>query len=298
MRPPPQGKRGGEAFGPLNALARSASPCKLQRMDRIAACFARARKENRAAFIAYLCAGDPDFDTSLAACRTLVKAGTDLLELGMPFSDPLADGLTNQLAAERALASGMTQEKVFALAKAVRAETDIPIIFYTYYNLILAHGVEAFAEKCVEAGVDGVLTLDLPPEYAADMLAACNKRGLKTIFIIAPTTPPERMDKIAKVASGFIYYVSREGVTGVRDSLAPTIGPKVEEIRRHTTLPVAVGFGISKKEHVAAIAKMADGAVVGSALVNCIGLVGGDRAAHIAKLDATARELVSGCPRR
>jgi len=266
-------------------------------MDRIADCFSRARRENRAAFIAYLCAGDPDYDTSLEACRTLVAAGTNLLELGMPFSDPLADGLTNQLAAERALASGMTQEKVFALAKALRATTDIPIIFYTYYNLILAHGVESFADKCVEAGIDGVLTLDLPPEYAGEMLAACQARGLKNIFIIAPTTPPERMAKIAKTASGFIYYVSREGVTGVRATLSPTIGPMVAEIRRHTDLPVAVGFGISKREHVRAIAGMAEGVVVGSALVNCIGSREGDRAGKIAKLDATARDLIAGCPR-
>ncbi len=266
-------------------------------MDRIAACFDKAKAARRGAFIAYLCAGDPDYDTSLAACRTLLAAGTDLLELGMPFSDPLADGLTNQLASERALASGMTQEKVFALARTLRKEfPDTPIIFYTYYNLVLAHGVETFADKCVEAGVDGVLTLDLPPEYAGEMLASCGKRGLKNIFIIAPTTPPERMEKIAKTGNGFIYYVSREGVTGVRESLSPTIGPMVEEIRRYTTLPVAVGFGISKKEHVATIARLADGAVVGSALVNCIGNIHGDRTQMLSKLDATARELISGCP--
>jgi tryptophan synthase alpha chain len=266
-------------------------------MDRIAACFEKAKSQNRAAFIAYLCAGDPDYDTSLRACRSLVDAGVDLLELGMPFSDPLADGLTNQLAAERALSSGMTQEKVFALAKEVRKLTDIPIIFYTYYNLVLAHGEEVFAAHCVEAGVDGVLTLDLPPEYAGNLLKVCNAKGLKNVFIIAPTTPPERMAKIARTASGFIYYVSREGVTGVRAELSPTIGPKVAEIRRHTNLPVAVGFGISKREHVTAVAKMADGVVVGSALVNCIGNLHGNRDVMIAKLAATARELVAGTKR-
>jgi tryptophan synthase alpha chain len=264
-------------------------------MDRIASCFDKSRAGNRAAFIAYLCAGDPDYKTSLTACKTLIDAGIDLLELGMPFSDPLADGLTNQLAAERALASGMTQEKVFALASEVRNYTQIPIIFYTYYNLILAHGVDAFANKCVDTGIDGVLTLDLPPEYAGSMLEACGKRGLKNVFIIAPTTLPERMEKIAKVASGFIYYVSREGVTGERATLNPTIGPKVAEIRRHTNLPVVVGFGISKREHVHTIAGLADGAVVGSALVNCIGHTNGDRAVMIAKLADKAKDLIAGC---
>ena len=266
-------------------------------MDRIASCFERAREKNRAAFIAYLCAGDPDYETSLAACRVLVDAGIDLLELGMPFSDPLADGLTNQLAAERALASGMTQEKVFSLVSEVRKFTQIPIIFYTYYNLVLAHGEKTFAKKCAAVGVDGVLTLDLPPEYAGTMKEACSENGLKNVFIIAPTTPPERMEKIAKSSSGFIYYVSREGVTGERDTLSPTIGPKVAEIRKHSTLPVAVGFGISKREHVHTVANLADGAVVGSALVNCIGHTEGDRAEMLAKLSAKAKDLVAGCAR-
>ena len=264
-------------------------------MDRIASCFDTARAENRAAFIAYICAGDPDYDTSLRACKTLIDAGINLLELGMPFSDPLADGLTNQLAAERALLAGITQEKVFKLAREVRKMTDIPIIFYTYYNLILAHGEEKFAERCVEADVDGVLILDQPPEYAASMISICKAKGLKMIFIIAPTTPPERMEKIAKTASGFIYYVSREGVTGEQATLNPTIGAKVAEIRKHTKLPVVVGFGISKREHVRAIADMADGAVVGSALVNCIGHTNGNRDEMIANLDKKARDLVAGC---
>jgi len=265
-------------------------------MDRIAACFEKARSEKRAAFVAYICAGDPDYDTSLRACKTLIDSGVDLIELGMPFSDPLADGLTNQLAAERALASGITQADVFRLAKEVRAMTDIPIIFYTYYNLVLAHGEETFSQHCVDAGVDGILTLDLPPEYAGSMIAACKAKGLKNVFIIAPTTPPARVDKICAVADGFIYYVSREGVTGERATLSDTIGAKVAEIRKHTKLPIAVGFGVSKREHVSAIAKMADGAVVGSALVNCIGNPDGDRDEMIAMLEAKVKDLVAGCP--
>jgi tryptophan synthase alpha chain len=264
-------------------------------MDRISDCFANARSQGRAAFIAYICAGDPDYDTSLRACKTLIDAGTDLVEIGMPFSDPLADGLTNQLAAERALAAGMTQEKVFALAASLRAYTQKPIIFYTYYNLVLAHGEKEFVRKCAEVGIDGVLTLDLPPEYAGGMVAACRERGLKSIFIVAPTTPPERVALITKSASGFIYYVSREGVTGERADLSPTIAPKVAEIRAHTDLPIAVGFGISKREHVRTIAGIADGAVVGSALVNCIGHAQGNRDTMIADLDRKARDLIAGC---
>ncbi len=265
-------------------------------MDRIANCFERTRREKRAAFIAYICAGDPDYTTSLRAAKTLVEAGTDLLELGMPFSDPLADGITNQHAAERALAAGSTQDEVFRLAGELRKSTEIPIIFYTYYNLVLAHGEDEFCRRCAQVGIDGVLTLDLPPEYAGSMLAACKAHGLKNIFIIAPTTPAARMEKICAVAGGFIYYVSREGVTGERATLSDTIEAKVAEIRRHTSLPVAVGFGISRREHVAAIAKMADGAVVGSALVNCIGHTDGKRDEMIAKLKAKADELISGCP--
>lgn len=266
-------------------------------MDRIAACFRKAKEARRGAFVAYICAGDPDYKTSLEVCRTLIEGGIDLLELGMPFSDPLADGITNQHAAERALLAGVTQDQVFALAKAVREMTDIPIIFYTYYNLVLAHGEERFARRCVEVGVDGVLTLDLPPEYAGEMLAACRAEGLKNIFIIAPTTPPERVKIITDVASGFIYYVSREGVTGERSSLASNIGEQVSLIRQHTDLPVAVGFGISTQEHVREVARVADGIVVGSALVNCIARNMDARERIIPTLREKVADLVAGARR-
>ncbi|MBN1404484.1 MAG: tryptophan synthase subunit alpha [Opitutales bacterium] len=265
-------------------------------MDRIAQCFRKSREEKRAAFIAYICAGDPDYSTSLRAAKTLIDCGTDLLELGMPFSDPLADGKTNQYAAERALESGIKQDDVFKLVTELRSYTQAPIIFYTYYNLVLAHGEDEFCRRAAEAGIDGVLTLDLPPEYAGSMIASCKKHGLKNIFIIAPTTPAERMEKICAVADGFIYYVSREGVTGERAALSDTIGSKVAEIRKHTNLPIAVGFGVSTRKHVAEIAKMADGAVVGSALVNCIGHTDGNRDEMIAKLKAKADDLIAGCP--
>lgn len=239
-------------------------------MDRIAHAFDTARAKNRACFVAYLCAGDPDFNTSVKACQELTKGAVDVLELAMPFSDPLADGITNQLAAQRALNSGMTQEKVFELIREVRSFTDIPIVLYTYYNLVYSQGTEHYVNRAREVGVDGLLTLDLPPEEAGDLLDACGKVEMKNIFIIAPTTPSRRIELIAESATGFIYYVSLEGVTGVRSSLAANIKEAIKKIKKHTTLPVVVGFGISTKDQVREVASCADGVVVGSALVNCV----------------------------
>jgi tryptophan synthase alpha chain len=266
-------------------------------MSRLANAFARARAEKRAAFVAYLCAGDPDFDTSLAACRALLANGTDVLELGVPFSDPLADGLTNQLAAQRALESGMTAARVFELVRRIREFSDVPVVFYTYYNLIFTNGVDAYVRAAKAAGVDGLLTLDLPPEEAGELAAACRKHGVDTVFIVAPTTPDARIAKIAQAATGFIYYVSREGVTGVRDQVAGNIPQAVARIRAHTTLPVAVGFGISNRAQVAQVAAQADGVVVGSALVNCIRDNLGSLEKTAARLGVVAADLSAGTAR-
>jgi tryptophan synthase alpha chain len=263
-------------------------------MDRIASAFARARAEKRAAFVAYLCAGDPDFDTSLEVCRAGLSAGVDVLELGVPFSDPLADGLTNQLAAQRALESGMTAARTFELVRKIREFSQVPIVFYTYYNLIFAHGVENYVRDAKAAGLDGLLTLDLPPEEAGDLQAACARHGLKTVFIVAPTTPDSRLAKVCGAATGFIYYVSREGVTGARRDLAANIPEALARIKAHTALPVVVGFGISTRDHVRAVAAAADGVVVGSALVNVIKEGLADRRALPAKLGAVAADLIAG----
>lgn len=267
-------------------------------MSRLAQAFARARSQNRAAFVAYLCAGDPDFETSLASCRALISRGVDILELGVPFSDPLADGLTNQLAAQRALEGGMTAKRVFELVKRLRDEfPETPIVFYTYYNLAFSNGVEAYVNAAKTAGVDGILTLDLPPEEGKEMAASCQKYGVDTVLIVAPTTPDSRIPTIVAATTGFIYYVSREGVTGVRDQVAANIAESVARIRRHTSLPIAVGFGISTRAQVNEVARQADGVVVGSALVNCIRDHLDERSKIPATLAAKASDLVAGTKR-
>lgn len=252
--------------------------------NRIQTLFAQARAEKRALFVTYLCAGDPDFETSLAACKTVIEAGTDLLELGVPFSDPLADGLTNQLAAQRSLESGMTHEKVMKLVSAIREFSEVPIVFYTYYNLILAHGEADYAKLAKEAGVDGILTLDLPPEESGTWESACAEAHLQTVYIVAPTTPVERLKIITDSATGFLYYVSRTGVTGERANLSADLADKVGQIRKATDLPLVVGFGVSQPEHVRDIAAVADGVVVGSSIVNCI-------ANNLGNKDATLKAL-------
>ena len=258
-------------------------------MSRIKDAFARARSQNRAAFIAYLCAGDPDFDTSLAACRAVVDAGADILELGVPFSDPLA--------AQRALQSGMTAARVFELVAKLRKTSEVPIVFYTYYNLVFSNGVEKYVNSARAAGVDALLILDLPPEEAGEAAAACRASGMDTVFIVAPTTPDDRLPRIAAAATGFIYYVSREGVTGVREQLAGGIPEAVARIRAHTKLPVAVGFGISTREQVSLAGAAADGVVVGSALVNVIRDGLGARAGIGPALGRRVSELATGTRR-
>ena len=238
--------------------------------SRIQNIFAQCKKEERACFVAYLCAGDPNFESSIESCRSLIDSGIDILELGVPFSDPLADGQTNQLAAQRALESGMTSEKVFLLVEAIRSFSSIPIVFYTYYNLVFSMGSEVYAERAKKAGVDALLTLDLPPEEAKMHLDACESQEIETVFIVAPTTHEEGVVKICEATTGLSYYVSREGVTGEQADLSQGIQARVDLIKRYTNLPVVVGFGVSNSDHVRSIAQVADGVVVGSAIVNCI----------------------------
>jgi tryptophan synthase alpha chain len=263
-------------------------------MNRIEKAFAQAHEENRAVFVGYLCAGDPDFESSVEACRTVIESGVDVLELGVPFSDPLADGLTNQLAAQRAIESGSTSKNVLKLVRAIRGFSEVPLVFYTYYNLVFAQGSDAYAAEAKSAGIDGILTLDLPPEEAGEHLRACAKHDLKTVFIAAPTTPESRLEMICKATTGFVYYVSREGVTGEQASMSDSIAANVAQIKQHTEMPVVVGFGISKADHVRTVAQAADGVVVGSAIVNCIAENPTDQEAMVQSLRAKMALLLEG----
>ncbi|MDR1191857.1 MAG: tryptophan synthase subunit alpha [Verrucomicrobiales bacterium] len=243
-------------------------------MNRIDTLFTTLAAGGKKAFIAYIVAGDPSLDHTVDIVSGLERAGVDLIELGIPFSDPLADGVVNQLGAQRALASGTTVGGILDTVQRIRAGSAIPIVLFTYYNPIFHFGMDAFTRRATASGVDGALILDLPPEEAAREWPA---GGLKRITLVAPTTPPERIRHIVPTASGFIYYVSRAGVTGMREQIAADLAARLAPIRAASPLPVCVGFGVSKPEHAAAIAKVADGVIVGSAIVN-----------HIAGLGASA----------
>ncbi|MEY2584129.1 MAG: tryptophan synthase alpha chain, partial [Verrucomicrobiota bacterium] len=232
--------------------------------NRIDQCFAALRHRNEKAFIAYICAGDPSLSGTVDLALALEKSGVDILELGVPFSDPLADGVVNQLAAQRALAAGATVPGVLDCVRQIRRRSQIPIVLYTYLNPIFQFGFDRFHREADDAGVDGLLLLDLPPEEDQPT------EGPFHIRLIAPTTPPQRIEEICARAAGFIYYVSREGVTGVQSSVASTLSERVREIRRSTKLPVAVGFGISTAEQAGEVAQVADAVVVGSAIVQRI----------------------------
>ena len=254
--------------------------------DRIDNCFARLRKQNRKGFIPYICAGDPDLKRTVDLAVALEKAGADLLELGLPFSDPLADGIVNQLAAQRALAAGATVHGVFDRVREIRRKSQVPIVLYSYLNPIFQFGAEKFHREAEDAGVDGLLILDLPPEEDLDL----PRGNVLHIRLIAPTTPANRIKKIAKNANGFLYYVSREGVTGARDSIASSLPEKIRELRKSSDLPIAVGFGISNPEQAREVAQHADAVVVGSAIVDLIAKHG-NKPAMIKKVGAFARVL-------
>ncbi len=239
-------------------------------MNRIVERFARLREKKQKGFVVYIGAGDPSLEATRQLALAFDRAGVDVLELGVPFSDPLADGLVNQLAAQRGLESGTTPPKLLGTVAAIRRESNIPIVFYVYYNLIHHHGLARFINDAAQAGVDGLLVLDLPPEESENYESLMAAAGLCGIYLIAPTTPDDRIELIARRASGFIYYVSREGVTGMQSKVSDTIGSMTAKIRRHTSLPIAVGFGVSNPEQARAVAAHAEAVVVGSAVVNQI----------------------------
>ena len=261
--------------------------------NRIDQTFARLAAEGKAAFVAYVSAGDPDMPRSLEIVRALERAGADIIELGVPFSDPMADGVVNQMAAHRALEAGATLPKVLDLIRGFRAASDTPIVLFTYLNPVYTYGFERFHLDAAAAGADGVLLLDLPPDESPKNPELRELPDLRHIRLIAPTTPPERLPGLAKSSEGFIYYVSREGVTGAQTSLAEGIAENVAAIKSHTDVPVVVGFGISTPEQSAEVARAADGVVVGSAIVRVVEKYATEPDVA-AKVEAFVRPLVEG----
>jgi tryptophan synthase alpha chain len=239
-------------------------------MNRIVERFARLKREGKKGFIVYIGAGDPNLTATRELALAFDEAGVDILELGVPFSDPLADGLVNQLAAQRGLESGTTPPKVLETVAAIRKKSQIPVVLYIYFNLIHKAGMKKFIAAAAKAGVDGLLVLDLPPEESGNYEALMRKAGLCNIYLVAPTTPEARVEYIVKRGTGFIYCVSREGVTGMQPKVSNTIGQMLSKIRKHTDLPIAVGFGISTPEQAKLVAQYADAVVVGSVVVNQI----------------------------
>ena len=249
-------------------------------MSRISACFQRLKGEGRTALVPFITAGDPSRETTVPLMHRMVAAGANMIELGVPFSDPMADGPTIQRASERALANNISLLDVFAMVQEFRkTDTTTPVILMGYLNPIEVMGYEDFAEDAAAAGADGAITVDIPPEEAAGFLEAMGQHGLDPIFLLAPTSNAERIKRICSAAGGFVYYVSLKGVTGAGHLHINAVQKKVEEIRGHTDLPVGVGFGIKDAETAARMARFADAVVVGSAIVNRIEANSDDAAA-------------------
>lgn len=238
--------------------------------SRIARCFEHRAREGRSVLVPYVTAGFPELDTTVPLLVALADAGADVLELGVPFSDPMADGPTIQASSFRALENGITVPRVLDMLRAFRAERDTPVVLFTYLNPVVRYGADRFCRDAAEAGADGVLLTDLPAGADPDLEGAAARSGLDLIRLLAPTTAPERIARVAEGGSGFLYYISRTGVTGAREALRTELGDEVARIRAVVGLPVAVGFGISTPDQAAAVAGVADGVVVGSALMQVL----------------------------
>ncbi|WP_322865277.1 tryptophan synthase subunit alpha [Aquicoccus sp. G2-2] len=262
-------------------------------MTRIDAKFAQLKADGRKAFVAYVMAGDPDYATSLDLVKGLPAAGVDIIELGQPFTDPMADGPTIQLAGQRALRAGMTLEKTLALAAEFRKQDNsTPIVLMGYYNPIFNHGVERFLDDAKTAGIDGLIVVDLPPEEDAELCLPAQAAGLNFIRLATPTTDDKRLPRVMQNTSGFVYYVSITGITGSAEPEAGDVAPDVARIKAAGNLPVIVGFGINTPKKAEAIASVADGAVVGSAIVSRIG-----RGDAVADVLAFVKTLADGAHR-
>lgn len=246
--------------------------------SRIAARFEQMRSSGETAIIPYLTVGYPDIDTIQRVVPALVEGGVAMVELGIPFSDPLADGITIQQSSQVALKNGVTVKTCFQTARDLRdSGVDVPLIFMGYFNPVLSYGLDRFAADCAEAGVDGMIVPDLPPEECGELHEACRRHGRDLIFMVAPTSTDEHLAAAARQASGFIYCVSLTGVTGERSNLSAGLSGFINRVRRYSDLPLAIGFGISQPEHVAQVGTLADGAIVGSAIVKRLGSTPHDR---------------------
>lgn len=239
-------------------------------MSRIAERFAALRQRGEGALVVFVTAGDPNRELSEKLVLSIAEAGADVIEIGIPFSDPLADGPTIQSSTYRALQQGVTPASVLEMIARVRARSDVPLVVMTYFNPVWQMGIERFARQASEAGVDGVIMTDMPPDEAGEWHPVARRYGLDTIFLVAPTSTQERMRLVAQMSSGFVYCVSRTGVTGAREDLPDEVPQMLQAMRELTDLPLCVGFGISRPEHVQAVCRIADGAVVGSAVVSLI----------------------------
>ncbi|HKI02777.1 MAG TPA: tryptophan synthase subunit alpha [Thermoanaerobaculia bacterium] len=262
-------------------------------MSAIDEVFFKCSHEGRAAFIPFIMAGDPDLSATAEYMDALAAGGADVIELGVPFSDPIADGPVNQRAAVRALESGTKMSGILQLVARHRDRLGIPVVLFTYFNPIHARGVERFAEQAAASGVDGVLCVDLPPEEGErDLIPALRDQGVDTVFLLAPTSTRERVSKVGAASTGFVYYVSRTGVTGEQTALPGDLVRDIKRLRKRLDQPVAVGFGISTPQQVAAVAAIADGVVVGSGLVRLIEEKGGDPGLPL-QLEDRVRELTA-----
>ena len=262
-------------------------------MTRIGRLFDCLRRDGRKGFIAYLTAGDPAPERTPALVEALIRGGADLIELGVPFSDPIADGPVIQRAGERALKAGTNLKAVLAIAEEIRGRSEVPLLLFTYLNPVLRYGLDRLARDAAAAGIDGCLLTDASVEVAGDSVAAMHRCGLDTVFLAAPTSTERRMKLVAQYSTGFVYLVSRAGVTGERDSLSAAAAPLIRAMRAITDLPLAVGFGISKPEHVAELGRQVEAVVVGSAFVRLIER-NLDNASLEIQLESFARELKHG----
>ncbi len=268
-------------------MTEEAAPTRISRL------FERLRGSNRRGLIAYITAGDPSPDLTVELVRALERGGADLIELGVPFSDPIADGPVIQRASERALRAGTTLRKVLEIAAEIRSTSEIPLLLFSYLNPLVRYGADALARDAAASGIDGCLLIDLSVEEARDYVGAMRAHNLDTVFLAAPTSTERRLRLVAEYSTGFVYLVSRTGTTGERDSLSGAVAPLVSAMRRITSLPLAVGFGISRPEHVAEVGAVADAVVVGSAFVRLIEK-NAENASLPLQLESFTRELKHG----